>query len=262
MDVVINERNYHAYTGGRNPGPSLPNVIFVHGAGLDHTVWVLPARYFARHERNVYAIDLPGHGISEGPPCPSIETMADSIVALMDAASLDTAAIVGHSMGSLVALSATARYPERFRALALIGTAAPMPVSDPLLQSAEANDHAAIDMLTYWGYSPKAQMGGNETPGMWMVGGTMRLFERSAPGVLYNDLGACHEYTTGPEDASRVQCPTLFILGEKDIMTPVKRSQALQTQIPGSKTVVFPETGHTLMSEQPDAVLDALIEIL
>ncbi len=118
---------------------------------MDHTVWVLPARFFARHQYNVLATDLPGHGRSQGPPPDTIEHMADEVVAAMDGANIEKAALVGHSMGSLVTLALAARYPERTRSLALIGTAVPMAVHKSLLSSAAQNDHAAIDMLTYWG---------------------------------------------------------------------------------------------------------------
>ena len=175
MYINANEKKIFAYTGARDHQSEQESVVFVHGTGMDHTVWVLPARFFARHQYNVLATDLPGHGRSEGAPPDTIEHMADEVVAAMDGANIEKAALVGHSMGSLVTLALAARYPERTRSLALIGTAVPMAVHRSLLSSAAQNDHAAIDMLTYWGYSKAAQLGGNENPGMWMVGGTLRL---------------------------------------------------------------------------------------
>ena len=262
MKLSIDDRSTYAATGNKKFDPGLDSVVFVHGAGQDQTVWVLPIRYFARHGRNVLAPDLPGHGSSDGPPLTSIEDMADWIVRVMDAAGLEKAALVGHSMGSLVSLEAAARHPDRVRAIALVGTAVPMPVSDALLSNAEENDHAAIDMLTFWGYSRAAQMGGNATPGMWMLGGGQRLLERAAPGVIHADLKACNDYQGGPESAKKVKCRALLILGERDIMTPTRVAANLAEAIPNAERTIFKGAGHLLLAERPDPVLDELIRIV
>lgn len=262
MYIGANDKKIFAYTGARPHQAGLESVVFVHGTGMDHTVWVLPARFFARHQYNVLATDLPGHGRSEGPPPDSIEHMADEVVAAMDGADIAKAALVGHSMGSLVTRALAARYPERVRSLALIGTAVPMAVHRSLLRNAEQNDHAAIDMLTYWSYSKAAQLGGNENPGMWMVGGTLRLLERSEDGVIHAGLAACNAYEAGIAHANAVQCPTLFILGNRDIMTPASIGKEMAAVIAGSQVSILQGTGHSLMMERPNDVLDALIKIV
>ncbi|MBT7109290.1 MAG: alpha/beta fold hydrolase, partial [Proteobacteria bacterium] len=168
MELNTSFGDLFAYTGARDHKKDQPAVVFIHGTGMDHTVWVLPSRYFARHGFNVMSIDLPGHGKSSGASSETIDEMADAVIESMHAAGISNAAIVGHSMGSLVALSAAARYPDRARSLALIGTTAPMGVHPDMMASAQKNDHDVIDMITYWGYSKSAQLGGNENPGMWM----------------------------------------------------------------------------------------------
>ena len=104
MELTVNGKRVHAATGGRDFDPALPAVVFVHGAGMDHTVWALQARYFAHHGRAVLAVDLPGHGGSEGPSLDSIAAMGDWLAAVIEAAGSEQAALVGHSMGSLAAL--------------------------------------------------------------------------------------------------------------------------------------------------------------
>lgn len=262
MFLQVDGATAYVYTGGRSIHPSAPGVLFVHGAGLDHTVWTLPGRHFVRHGFNVLSVDLPGHGRSDGPLRQSIPDMAAWVAAVIEASGLETVALVGHSMGSLVALETAASYSSRIRSLALLGTAMPMPVTDELLEAARSNDHSAIDMLTLWGYSKPAQLGGNDTPGMWMLGTTMRLFERSGPGVIYNDLKACNDYDHGLESAAGVSCPTLLICGDRDIMTPPLRAREVDGAIADSRLLMLKGSGHTMMSEQPDAVLDALIEIV
>ncbi|WP_315756390.1 MULTISPECIES: alpha/beta hydrolase [unclassified Bradyrhizobium] len=260
MQLSIGDHEVFAATGGRDFDSSLPAVVFIHGAGFDHSVWALHSRWFAHHGFAVLAPDLPGHGRSAGPALPTIAAMADWIVALLQALNAKPAHLIGHSMGSLIALDAAARHPDRVSALSLIGTAATMTVGPDLLKAAEANDHAAIDMVSIWGLGFAAELGGSRAPGLWMHGGAQATLERCAPDVLFNDLSACNEYQDALASAARIKVPTRLILGEKDMMTPLKAGKALAAAIAQSRTTVLPGAGHTMMTECPDALLDALID--
>lgn len=262
MEFEVRGETAYVATGGKPFDPERESVVFLHGVGQDQTIWVLPIRYFARHDRNVLAVDLPGHGRSTGSPLKTIEDMADWVIDLLDSAGIDKAAFVGHSMGSLVALDAAARHSGRVRSLAMVGVSVPLAVAEPLLNSAEADSHDAVEMLTYWGHSTAAQIGGSPTPGMWMTGASMRLWERAAPGVIHTDLTACDRYTAGAERACDVQCPTLLLLGERDRMTPVRGASSIREAIPDQDTVIFPGAGHPLLLERSDPVLDQLIRIV
>ena len=262
MDFTIDKKRAYAATGNRELDSDLATVMFIHGAGQDHTIWVLPTRYFVRHRRNVLSVDLPGHGRSDGPPLPTIEDMADWVIALFETTGLETTAVVGHSMGTLVALETAVRHADRVRAVAMVGTSVPMPVSDTLLDNASEDKHLALDMLTLWGHSHAAHLGGNSTPGMWMLGGGIRLLERAGPGVVYNDLQACAEYSRGLNNAATVSCPVLLILGQRDAMTPARAAVDVSKALPNAETVVMEGSGHALLSERPDPVLDELIRIV
>ena len=262
MKIEVNGHSTYCYTNRRPISPDKDSIIFIHGAGLDHTVWTLPARHFARHGRNVIAVDLPGHGRSAGTPLSSVEAMADWIIDVIDALGVGKTALVGHSMGSLVALDCAARHGERVRALALLGSTAPMPVADALLDAARAGEHAAFDTLTTFGYSKRHQYSGNSNPGIWMIGATLRLFERSNPGVLHADLNACNQYQSGVERAGSLQCATLAIVGVEDRLTPLRGARGLLEAIPGADIRKLADSGHTMTSEAPNEVLDALKTIL
>jgi len=248
----------YAYTGTRPFDAALPTIVFVHGAAHDHSVWLLQSRYFAHHGRNVLSVDLPGHGRSGGDALATVEAIADWIPALLDAVGVGSAALVGHSMGSLAVLECAARHPARATRIALIGPAAPMPVAEALLDAAKRNDHIAYELVTGWSYSPGKQLGGNAMPGVWLTGNAMRLLERNRPGVLFADLVACNAYAGGIASAAKVRCPALAILGARDIMAPPKNAHGLVRALPDSRVVELPDCGHALMAEQPDAVLDAL----
>lgn len=262
MYLDVNGKRAYAAGAERPIDRDRPSVLFVHGAGMDHTVWVLNKRYFVRKGYNVLAVDLPGHGRSAGAPLMSIEACADWLAALLDAAGVDTSAVVGHSMGSLITLDLAARHPERVRAAVMLGAAVPMAVTGKLMEAAAEQRHAAFEMVNTWGHSRRAQVGGNPNPGLWMTGAGLRLLERSRPGALHADLQACDSYTAGVERAAAVRCPVLFILGRQDAMTPPGAARELTAAIAHARTLLLEGSGHALMTERPDEVLDALIEFV
>jgi pimeloyl-ACP methyl ester carboxylesterase len=262
VNLEVGGRRVFAYTAAHELDPSKPTVAFVHGAGLDHSWFGLQSRYFGYHGRNVLAVDLPGHGRSEGPPLPAIEAMADWLSMLLKKVKLEKASIVGHSMGSLVAVEFAARHPAQCERIALIAVGYPMKVAEPFLEAARRNDYAAFDMHTIWGHAAQVPFGSNPNPGMWMYGDTLARLERLASGVLYNDLKASNDYGSGAESAAKVKCPALLILGRRDVMTPPRAAKLLQEKIAGAKTVEVGPSGHSLMAEAPDATLDALIDFI
>jgi pimeloyl-ACP methyl ester carboxylesterase len=262
VNLQVEGRRVFAYTAAHELDPAKPTVLFVHGAGFDHSLFALQSRYFGYHGRNVLAVDLPGHGRSEGPPIATISGIADWLSSVLKSAKIEKAAIVGHSMGSLAALEFAARYPMQCERIAMIAVGYPMKVTPAYLEAARNNDYTAFDMYTIWGYAAQVPLGGNPNPGMWMYGDTLARLARLAPGVLYNDLKAVDDYDKGEESASKVKCPALMVLGRRDVMTPPKAAQSLQETIPGCKVVSVGTSGHTLTAEAPDAVLDALIAFI
>ena len=258
MHLTVKGTDAFVATGGRDFDAALPAVVLIHGGGMDHSVWALHSRWFAYHGYAVLAPDLPGHGRSAGAPLTTIADMADWIAALIAAAGAARAWVIGHSMGSLVALETAARHPERVSALGLIGTAAPMAVGAELLKAAEANRHESIDMVSLWGLGAAATIGGCLAPGLWMLGGAQRVLEASRPGVLFNDLRACNDYKDGLAAAARVTVPATVILGDRDVMTPLRSGKALPAALPNARTVVLAGAGHMMMAERPDEVLAAL----
>ena len=260
MEFTVDKKKAFAYSAAHALDPGKRTVVFVHGAGLDHSWFGLQSRYFGYHGWNVLAVDLPGHGRSEGPPIPTVEGMAQWLFAFLEETALEKISIVGHSMGSLIAVECAAQEPQRVERIALIGTGYPMKVGEAFLEAARRNEHTAFDMETIWGHAAQVPLGANPNPGMWMYGDTLARLARLAPGVLYNDLKACNDYRGGEAAAGKVTCPALFILGRRDVMTPTKAGLAFSGLLRNSKSVLIEPSGHSLMAEAPDATLDALIE--
>ena len=266
MKLPVNGHETFCYTGGKPFDVAKPTAVFLHGVVNDHSVWGLQTRYFAHHGWNVLAPDLPGHCRSAGAAPQSVEEAAAFVIALLDAAGVQQAALVGHSFGSLMALEAAATAPERVSHLALVGTACPMKVSPALLDTALNQPMKAIDMVNVFSHSMLAPPPSAFGPGTWLYGGSKALMRRvlasnTAVNVFYRGFKACDDYRGGEAAMEKVRCAVLFILGRNDSMTLPTMAQALIAKAPEAKVVTV-EAGHQMMAEAPDAVLAALVDFL
>ena len=266
MQLTVNGQVTYCYTGGRPFDPARPTAVFIHGVLNDHSVWILQTRWLAHHGWNVLAPDLPGHCRSAGEPPRSVEEAATFVLALLDAAGVRSASLVGHSFGSLVALEAAARAPDRVSRIALVGTAFPMKVTPALLAASLEQPQEAIEQVTRFSLSMLAPPPSTLGPGTWLHGGLRALMRRvlaSNPRVNLFHLGfkACDDYRNGETAMARVRCPVLFVLGRQDAMTPPRSAQSLQAQASDGRTVLL-EAGHNPMAEAPDATLFALRDFL
>jgi pimeloyl-ACP methyl ester carboxylesterase len=260
MKLQVHGDTFYAYTGTKALLPQQPTVVFIHGAANDHSVWALQSRYFAYRGWNVLALDLPGHGQSDGALCTSIESLAQFVAAFLEAANVKAATVFGHSMGSLTALELAATRSDLVAKLGLIGTAVPMAVGDALLDAAANDEEKARRMIVDWSYAPASQLGNNhKVPGTWLPGNSLALMRRMKRGVLHNDLAACKNYSRGLDAAKLIQMPTLFVVGERDMMTPPKAAAAAIEAIKHARVVRLREAGHSMLSEAPDLALEALI---
>ncbi|MBS0594542.1 MAG: alpha/beta hydrolase [Proteobacteria bacterium] len=261
MKLDVDTHEAFAYTGGKPFDATLPCVVFIHGAMGDHSVWTLLARWCAHHGCCVLAPDQPGHGRSAGAPLPSVEALADWTLALMGAAGVQQATLVGHSMGTLVALEAAARAPGRVARLVLLGAAYPMKVSDALLATAREAPLRAIDMVNALSIGTLAAKPSYPAPGMWLHGANRALMRNQQAlsgeiNLFEHDFRICDAYAGGAQAMAKVQCPATLITGARDQMTPPKATRELAAALKAD--VVTVPTGHHLMAEAPDAVLAGL----
>ena len=268
MRLVVNGRDAAAYSGGVPFDAARPAVVLLHGALNDHSVWSLTGRYLAHHGWAVLALDQPGHGQSAGPALASVEALADWVVACLDAAGVRSAALVGHSLGSLVVLEAAARLGERATALVLVATAFPMNVPAELLRLAEEAPLQAIDRVNAASHSTLAAKPASPGPGTWLHGASRALMRRqqaayaeAGHGNLFrHDFGLCDAYRGMLNAAGRVRCASHLLLGAKDRMTLPTATAALGEAL-HARTTLLP-CGHAVMQEAPDAVLKALLGAL
>lgn len=262
MNLTVNGHSTYCYTGGKAFDAAQPTAIFIHGVLNDHSVWILQTRYLAHHGWNVLAVDLPGHCRSAGDPPATVEAAADFVLALMDAAGLEQAALLGHSFGSLVALEAAGRAPQRISHLVLVGTAFPMKVSPALLESSLNTPLKALEMVNIFSRSTLAPPPSALGAGTWVYGASMALGRRvlasnTKVNLFHAGFQACDRYTHGEQAMEQVQCPVLFVLGELDQMTPPKAASTLIAKARQAH-VVRVAGGHHQLNETPEQTLAAL----
>ena len=177
---------------------------------------------------------------------------------LIDTLGLNSVALVGHSMGSLITLETASRLGDRVTHAVLIGSISPMPVSEPILDATANKPGAAHSMLTSFGFSKQNLMGGNPNPGMWMVSDSMRRYEDEAQSALDSDMRACNAYQRGLEAASEIAAPTLMLHGDADRLTPLRATKPLLDALSNARMDIIRGSGHSLMVEDPNHVLDQL----
>lgn len=266
MFLRLPHATIYADTAGAPIDPTRPTALLLHGVLNDHSVWAPPARALAASGWNVLAPDLPGHGQSTGLPPSSVTEAARWALALLDAAGVQRAALVGHSLGSLIALEAAALAPQRTSHLALLATAAPMRVNPALLAAAAADPVQMIDTVARYSHNrdcPPDAGRASDLPPIEVSRALMQRVLASHPehNAAVSGFTACDRYAGAEAALARVRCPVLFVIGSADHMTPPRSARALAAQAPGARIVEVP-TGHAMLLEAPTAVSQALLAFL
>jgi pimeloyl-ACP methyl ester carboxylesterase len=222
-------------------------VIYLHGAGGTHQHWRYQVRDLPHTES--YALDLPGHGQSEGDGRESIQAYADWLIAFLEAAGLGPSILVGHSMGGAIALLTALQKPSRVAGLGLVATGARLRVAPALLQALREDFSGAVALMGDWAYGPEAPQE--------MVRLGQRQLAATAPGVLYGDFLACDGFGV-VDRLGEITAPTLVLCGTQDRMTPVKYAAFLRDNIHGARLHLVEGAGHMLMIENPGEVAQAV----
>lgn len=225
----------------------MSSIVFVHGAGLSGSVWMYQTDFFD----DAVAVDLPGHGDSDGPPYSTISEYARWLGDELRRTGAEPVTLVGHSMGSLIALEAAARNQDMVARLVLINTAARMTVNAELLEAAKAHDASAAAMVIKWTLPRHSGYG---RPKRWVLALSDGFMNAAESGIMANDLAACDTYAETLAMAEKVRCPTLLLLGENDKMTRPSAAQPLAAALSDARIVVVDKVGHMLPLEKPAEV--------
>jgi pimeloyl-ACP methyl ester carboxylesterase len=218
-----------------------PTVAFIHGAGGTHENWRFQLRDLGP-TRNALALDLPGHGESQGDGYPTIGEYRDFLRDFLMALGNPRTILVGHSMGGGIALQFALSYPDRLAALVLVGTGARLRVHPEIFATIRRDMSEAARTISAWAYSPRSAPAS--------VAGAAEAFARNRPSVVEADFRACDAFDVMGE-LSAIAVPTLILCGQDDRLTPVKYAQFLREHIPGAALALIPDAGHMAMLERP-----------
>jgi pimeloyl-ACP methyl ester carboxylesterase len=243
---------YYSFYHGN--GTEKPPLVLIHGAGGMHLYW--PAEIRRLPGYCVYAIDLPGHGKSEG--CDGQQTIEDysrHIIRWLDAIHLRRAVLIGHSMGGAIAMDLAIRYPKYVLALGLIGTGARLRVHPDVLNYIAdlTTFYKATNLLVSFSFGPNAPAR--------LVELALKRIEATRQSVLYGDLLACNCFDV-MDSLGAIGQNAMVICGADDQMTPVRYAQYLVKSIPNAQLSVIPNAGHMVLLEQPSLVADRLLSFL
>lgn len=236
-------RIYYAEQGP-SPASNLLPIVFIHGAGGSHQVWLQQLRTLGRRRRAI-AIDLPGHGRSNGSGADRIEVYRDVVTELIMALGLHRSVMVGHSMGGAIIQSMALVYPEPLAAIVLVGTGAKLRVLPQFFAGLQNDPRRTVEQITKSARAPGAPAEALKQDAEAML--------RIPASVIAGDLRACDAFDL-MEQVKAISLPALVICGTDDLMTPFKYAEYLHHQIKGSQLVPIPAAGHMVMLEQPDEV--------
>jgi len=229
----------------RGGGSSHAPVILIHGLGSSHLVW--PAVLRRMESQTVYTLDLPGHGKSGGTGLQSVAAYAKGVRKFLDAASIYSAILIGHSLGAAIALETARHDPDRVSGLGLLSAGSLFHCSKQSLESIK-NPAMLTDALAWLAANLFASSAEKK-----LQSRVVDALRQARPAVLAADLRACsrYEFTPFPENC---HIPVLAVHGSEDQIVLKKDAQYLVYSIPRAKLVSIPSAGHMVMLEAPDRV--------
>jgi pimeloyl-ACP methyl ester carboxylesterase len=224
-------------------------VILVHGYSDSHHSFDLNRPLFPRRF-HVFAIDQRGHGDSSKPACCYTQAdFANDIPAFMDAVGLARASLVGHSMGSFVVQKVALDFPERVNRLVLIGSAptiAGNPVAlelkaavDTLTDPVDPEFVIAFQSSTFFRPVPQEYLDTTVEQSLKMPAD---VWQQALDGLLAEDHSA---------SLDRIEAPTLILFGDRDIFVTAAEQAIMDSEIPDSTLITYPDTGHGTHAERP-----------
>ena len=256
MILEVENKKVFASNAGQSFDKKKETIVLLHGSGQSHVVWSLTDQFLSDIGYNVYALDLPGHGNSDGESLKSIEEMSSWLDKVIKKIGIEKLSIIGHSQGCLVALDYSNKYSNKVKKLIFIAGSYEIPVNQSLISLAESGNMESLNLMMKWGYGYSKQfIGGN--PLQKILNSSREVRE-----VLAVDLKACNNYKDGLAAAKKINCPSLFMFGELDKMIKINKGKEFSNLVPGSKTHIIKDCGHMIILENPFEMREKVAEFL
>ena len=256
MILEVENKKVFASNAGQSFDKKKETIVLLHGSGQSHVVWSLTDQFLSDIGYNVYALDLPGHGNSDGESLKSIEEMSSWLDKVIKKIGIEKLSIIGHSQGCLVALDYSNKFSNKVKKLIFIAGSYEIPVNQSLISLAESGNMESLNLMMKWGYGYSKQfIGGN--PLQKILNSSREVRE-----VLAVDLKACNNYKNGLAATKKINCPSLFVFGELDKMIKINKGKEFSSLVPGSKTHIITECGHMIILENPFEMREKVAEFL
>ncbi len=256
MNFLIDNKTVFSTDTGAEFDSNKHSIILLHGSGQSHVVWSLTAQYLSDQDYNVFALDFPGHGNSDGESLKTIEDMAIWLEKVINKIGIKNLSLVGHSQGCLVALEYTNRYSKKVKNIIFVAGSYEIPVNKSLIDLASSGDNESLNLMMKWGYGKSKQfIGGN--PLQKILNSSREIRE-----VLAVDLIACNNYKNGETSAKKIKCPCLFIFGELDKMINIEKGKKFFQLIDNSKLHIIKNCGHMIIFEKAFEMREKIGEFL
>jgi len=232
---------------------SNPPIILLHGAGSNRLCWPSLIRRLPGYK--VISLDLPGHGRSEGVALQSVSEYAEAVIDFMREMGIFKASLVGHSLGSAIALHLALHHPDRVAHLGIISGGASLNIPANILTafSNPTTFTEGLDYLKQVLFGPSTSASLKET--------VLDTLQKTRQGVLYGDWLACSDFDLH-DSVEQIKVPTWITAGDHDKLTPPYQSRYLAEQIKNSSLQLVPGAGHMLPLEVPETVSSGLTEFL
>ena len=268
-EVSLNEYDLsYSFNGVSNSGGGI-SLLLIHGAGGQEVDWPLAWRSLDDLTRAlgltpkdhggeldnypIYSLDLPGHGKSGGESQTSVEKYADAVNEFVTAIKLDNVCIVGHSMGASIALNAALNKYSWLTAIAMIGGASKMFVTDAILEGLKENFEPTIENIVKYSWY-------KNTGAFFKQKARQRMLEAGSK-VVHDDFYACSQFDVS-DRLAEIDIPALVIASDHDRMVPLKISREMADQLSRSTFVTLENCGHFQHIEQTSRVAKELATYL
>jgi pimeloyl-ACP methyl ester carboxylesterase len=236
------------WVNGSNFGEHEQSLVFIHGSGGDHSTW--SHQYAKLHKNyNIAAIDLPGHGSSEGSGKSDIESYCLWLKNLLEILQLKNVILVGLSLGAAINLQFAINYPQTIYGIVTVGGGMKMPVNPLIFEFLKTNPVESVELICKFSVAKQ-----NREKFMEPL---MKSLAHARIDVLQGDLSACDKLDL-TQEISKISLKTLAICGAEDKMTPPEFSRQISESISGAKFCLIEGAGHMVMMERPKEFNEAI----
>ena len=232
--------------------PDKSTILFIHGSGGSHKLWKHQVEAFIE-SANTVALDLPGHGGSDGSGFNRVGDYADAVLDFIDAIDLPGPVPCGLSLGGAVVQQLLINHPKRFHAGIMVGTGARLKVLPAIFEAIEKNYDGFLDMIDQFAFSAVTTAAVKKP--------IIKDTAKCDPFVAYGDFVACNGFDV-MERLKEIQAPVLVVTAEEDKMTPPKYGDFLESSIPDASRAHILEAGHMMPVEQPGDFNQAVQDFL